>query len=77
MATLVNQGQDKYEITVDATGAATKHIVDMAKGNEIGCQFPVFQGKETGLEGPQQLGDDRPGLVDQRRTWIPGLAPRG
>jgi TRAP transporter TAXI family solute receptor len=32
MATIVNAGQDKYEITVDATGAATKHVVNMAEG---------------------------------------------
>jgi len=33
MATLVNQGQDAHNITVDATGAATKHMIDLAKGN--------------------------------------------
>ncbi len=32
MATIVNGAQDTHEITVDATGAATKHIVDMADG---------------------------------------------
>jgi hypothetical protein len=32
MATLVNQQQDDIDITVDATGAATKHIIDMAEG---------------------------------------------
>ncbi len=32
MASIVNQGQDEYEIQVDATGAATKHIIDMAEG---------------------------------------------
>lgn len=32
MATLVNQEQDKHRITVDATGAATKHQIEMAEG---------------------------------------------
>jgi len=32
MANVVNQGQDAYEIQVDATGAATKHIIEMAQG---------------------------------------------
>ena len=32
MASIVNQEQDDYEIQVDATGAATKHIIDMAEG---------------------------------------------
>ena len=32
MATLVNQGQDSYDITVDATGAATRHMVSLAEG---------------------------------------------
>lgn len=32
MASIVNGGQDKYEVKVDATGAATKHIVEMAQG---------------------------------------------
>lgn len=32
MASIVNQSQDEYEIQVDATGAATKHILDMAEG---------------------------------------------
>ncbi len=32
MATIVNQRSD-HDITVDATGAATKHIIDMAEGN--------------------------------------------
>lgn len=31
-ANIVNQNQDKYEFTVDATGAATKHMVEVAKG---------------------------------------------
>lgn len=33
MASIVNGAQDEHDITVDATGAATRHIVDMAKGD--------------------------------------------
>jgi TRAP transporter TAXI family solute receptor len=32
MATLMNQAQDELEIKVDATGAATKHMIDLADG---------------------------------------------
>ena len=32
MATIVNQGQDKVQIKVDATGAATKHMIELAQG---------------------------------------------
>ncbi len=32
-ANLVNQGQKEFEITVDATGTATKHMVDVARGS--------------------------------------------
>lgn len=32
MATIVNGEQDRHRITVDATGAATKHQVEMAEG---------------------------------------------
>ena len=34
---IVNQNQDKYEFTVDATGAATKHMVELAKGKLDYC----------------------------------------
>ena len=32
MASIVNNSQNEVEISVDATGAATKHIVEMAQG---------------------------------------------
>mgnify|MGYP001299178552 CR=1 FL=1 len=37
MATIVNAGQDKHQITVDATGAATKHQVELAEGKLDFC----------------------------------------
>ena len=32
MATMINQAQDDLQIKVDATGAATKHMIDLANG---------------------------------------------
>jgi len=32
MATMINQAQNDIQIKVDATGAATKHMIDLAKG---------------------------------------------
>ncbi len=41
-ATLVNQGQKDFEITVDATGTATKHMVDVARGSiDMSMTAPV------------------------------------
>jgi hypothetical protein len=42
MATTVNEAQDDYDISVDATGAATKHMVEAAKGKlDIVMSSPV------------------------------------
>lgn len=41
-ANLVNQGQNSFEITVDATGTATKHMVDVARGSiDMSMTAPV------------------------------------
>ena len=41
-ANLVNQNQKEFEITVDATGAATKHMVDVARGSiDMSMTAPV------------------------------------
>ena len=37
MATMINQAQDALQIKVDATGAATKHMIDLAKGKIDMC----------------------------------------
>ena len=37
MATMVNQAQDELHINVDATGAATKHMIDLAEGKIDMC----------------------------------------
>ena len=36
-ASLVNQNQNDFDITVDATGAATKHGIELAKGKLDFC----------------------------------------
>ncbi len=44
-ANLVNQGQNEFEITVDATGTATKHMVDVARGSiDMSMTAPVPYG---------------------------------
>ena len=42
MATMINQAQQEIEIKVDATGAATKHMIDLAEGKiDICMNSPV------------------------------------
>jgi TRAP transporter TAXI family solute receptor len=42
MATMINQAQKEIEIKVDATGAATKHMIDLAEGKiDICMNSPV------------------------------------
>ena len=42
MATMINQAQKDIEIKVDATGAATKHMIDLAEGKiDICMNSPV------------------------------------
>lgn len=43
MATMINQAQDELEIKVDATGAATKHLIELAEGKiDICMNSPVI-----------------------------------
>jgi TRAP transporter TAXI family solute receptor len=43
MASTVNSNQDAYEITVDATGAATKHMVEAAQGKlDVVMSSPII-----------------------------------
>ncbi|MCI5076966.1 TAXI family TRAP transporter solute-binding subunit [Oricola sp.] len=50
MANIVNEAQDDYEITVDATGAATKHMVEVASGKIDLCMVSptVYHFMKTG-----------------------------
>jgi len=43
MANIVNNAQDDYEVSVDATGAATKHMVEAAQGKlDVVMSSPVI-----------------------------------
>jgi hypothetical protein len=74
MATIVNQGQDKYNITVDATGAATKHIIDMAKGNlDMVMTSPTVYFLMKNKKAMYQKLDAAPALAKKARLmfWFP------
>jgi hypothetical protein len=52
MATIVNQAQDDIEIKVDATGAATKHMIELAQGKMDMCMtspvvFMLMKGQKA------------------------------
>ena len=68
MATIVNQQQDDYEITVDATGAATAHMIDLAEGNlDFVMTSPtVFKFMSEGTVMYQQL-PEAPELAENLR----------
>lgn len=74
MATLVNQQQDAYEITVDATGAATKHMVDLAEDKLDFCMTSptVFSFMQKGGAMYQKLAN-APELSKNLRLvfWFP------
>ncbi|WP_118135542.1 TAXI family TRAP transporter solute-binding subunit [Oceanicella sp. SM1341] len=74
MATIVNQEQDDYEITVDATGAATKHMVDLAQGKlDFVMSSPtVYDAMKTGSFMYQKLSS-APELAGNVRLvfWFP------
>lgn len=43
MATMINQAQNELEIKVDATGAATKHLIELAEGKiDLCMNSPVI-----------------------------------
>tara|TARA_R110002096_G_scaffold414611_1_gene615807 strand:+ start:43686 stop:44711 length:1026 start_codon:yes stop_codon:yes gene_type:complete len=68
MASIVNSNQDKFEISVDATGTATKHMVDAAQGTlDVAMSSPItynymrdgkamYQNLDTAPELSQNLG---------------------
>ena len=59
MATIVNQGQDNFEIKVDATGAATKHMIELAQGKMDLCMTsPVVYSMPIRLTQVETLGYD-------------------
>jgi TRAP transporter TAXI family solute receptor len=74
MATIVNQQQKEFEITVDATGAATKHMVEVAQGKlDFSMSSPtVYAFMKKGAAMYQKLAD-APKLADDLRLvfWFP------
>ncbi|MDJ0627003.1 MAG: TAXI family TRAP transporter solute-binding subunit [Rhodobacter sp.] len=74
MATIVNQEQDAHNITVDATGAATKHIIDMAKGNlDMVMTSPTVYFLMKNKKAMYQKLDAAPELAKNARLmfWFP------
>ncbi len=74
MATLVNGNQDTHNITVDATGAASKHMIDLAKGNlDFAMTAPVLYKLMAGKKAMYQKLDEAPELAKNLRLvfWFP------
>ncbi|MDA0338268.1 MAG: TAXI family TRAP transporter solute-binding subunit [Proteobacteria bacterium] len=74
MATLVNSNQDEHNITVDATGAATKHMIDLAKGEiDFGMTAPVLVQLMKGQKAMYQKLDNAAELAENLRLvyWFP------
>jgi hypothetical protein len=74
MATMVNQALDDVNIQVDATGAATQHMVDVANGNlDMSMTSPtVYDFMKSGTVMYSQLPDAAE-LADNLRLvfWFP------
>jgi hypothetical protein len=74
MATMVNQAQDKLHIKVDATGAATKHMIDLAKGKIDLCMSnPVIYSFMKNRKVMYKKLEDAPELSKNLRLlfWFP------
>ncbi len=74
MATLVNQSLDDVNISVDATGAATKHMIEVAQGKLDMCMTSptIYKFMKTGTKMYQKL-DSAPELAENLRLvmWFP------
>ncbi len=74
MATLVNQALPDVNVSVDATGAATKHMIELAQGKLDMCMTSptVFKFMKTGTVMYKQLSD-APELAKNLRLvlWFP------
>lgn len=74
MATMVNQALDDVNIQVDATGAATQHMVELANGNLDLCMTSptVYNFMKNGTAMYSQL-DDAAELSENLRLvfWFP------
>lgn len=74
MATIVNQQQKEFEITVDATGAATKHMMEVAQGKlDFSMSSPtVYVFMKKGAAMYQKMAN-APKLAENLRLvlWFP------
>lgn len=74
MATLVNQALEDVDIQVDATGAATKHMIELAEGKLDMCMTSptVYKFMRTGTIMYQKL-ENAPKLAENLRLvlWFP------
>lgn len=74
MATLVNGAQSEHQITVDATGAASKHMIDLARGDlDFAMTSPVLYGLMKEQKAMYQKFDAAPELSKALRLvfWFP------
>lgn len=74
MATLVNQALSDVNIQVDATGAATKHMIELAEGKLDMCMTSpsIYRYMKAGTAMYKELGN-APQLADNLRLvfWFP------
>lgn len=74
MATLVNGAQSDHNLVVDATGAATKHMIDLAKGDlDFAMTSPVLVQLMKGQKAMYQKLDSAPELAENLALvyWFP------
>ena len=74
MATMINQAQDEFEIKVDATGAATKHMVDLAQGKiDICMSSPVVYFLMKNQKAMYQKLENAPEMAKNLKLlfWFP------
>ena len=74
MASTVNSNQDEFEITVDATGAATKHMVEAAQGKlDIVMTSPIIYNLMANGAGMYKNLDTAPELSENLSLmfWFP------
>jgi uncharacterized protein len=73
-ASMVNQNQDDYSITVDATGAATKHGIELSKGKlDMAMSSPTVIFFLKNKKAMYQKLDDHAELAEAQRLvmWFP------
>lgn len=70
-ATMVNEALPDYEIQVNATGAATRHVLEVAMGRSDFCMSsPVIHALMRGQRAMYEKIDEAPELVTKLRTVL-------